>query len=180
MVKKHAKERYIAPKNYIYAALFIIAVALICWYIFSWWNVKTKEKYLNSYLLSTNTLTLEIKDLKEVPTVLNDAPSTYFIYIGYTEDKDEYELEKDLKDIIDKYRINSEIYYINITEEKEESDILNKLNETFSTDKITNTPCILYYEDSTIQDVIVNKNDIFKASDFENLLKEQGYTKEAS
>ena len=126
MVKIPKKERYIAPKNYVYAALFIIAVILICWYIFSWWNVKNTEKYLNSYLLSTNTLTLEIKDLNEADTILHDAPSTYFIYIGYTNDKEEYELEEDLKDIIDKYRINSEIYYIDITKDKEDN-ITSKL-----------------------------------------------------
>ena len=179
MVKKPNKERYIATKNYIYAALFIIAVILICWYIFSWWNVKNKEKYINSYLLSTNTVTLEIKNLKEAPTVLKDAPSTYFVYVGYTNDKEEYELEEDLKNIIDKYRINSEVYYIDVTEEKENSDIIEELNRTFSTDKISNIPCILYYEATELEDVIVNRNGLFKVSDFEDLLKEQGYTKEA-
>ena len=53
------------------------------------------------------------------------------------------------------------------------------MNKTFNTDKITNTPCILYYENNELIDVIVNKKGLFKTSDFEKLLKEQGYTKEA-
>lgn len=179
MVKMPKKERYIPTKNYVYAALFIIAVILICWYIFSWWNVKNTEKYIHSYLLSSNTLTLEIKDLKEASTILRDAPSTYFIYVGYTNDKDEYTLEEQLKEIIDKYRINSEVYYVDVTDEKENSNILTELNKTFNTKEIVNIPCILYYEDSKFVDIIVDKKGLFSVKDFEELLKEQGYTKEA-
>ena len=179
MGEKHKSDKYIATKNYIYAFLFILAVVLICWYIFSWWNVKNTEKYLNSYLLSSNTLTLEIKDLKEAPTVLHDAPSTYFVFIGYTNDEEEHNLEVKLKDVIDKYRINSEIYYIDVTEEKKNNNILDKLNEIFNTNKIINIPCILYYENTELTEVIAKKDSLFEVKDFENLLKEQGYVNEA-
>lgn len=180
MVKKGKSERYIPIKNYIYAGLIIIAIGLLCWYLLSWHKVKTTEKYLNSYLLSTNTLTLEIKNINETATILQDAPSSYFVYIGYTNDKDEYELETKLKKVIDEYRINYEMYYIDITSIKDDKDLNTRLNKAFNTDQIKNTPCILYFKDTVLTDIIDDKSGIFEVEEFENLLKRNDYMKEAS
>lgn len=180
MAKKAKGDRYIPLKNYIYAGLIVIAIILLCWYILSWHNVKTTEKYLNSYLLSTNTLTLEIKNLKEAPTILQDAPSSYFVFIGYTNDKAEYNLEENLKTVIDEYRINSEMYYVNIADIRDDNNLNENLNKAFNTDKINNTPCILYFKDTKLTAIIENKSGIFKASEFEKLLKKYDYMKEAN
>ena len=180
MLKNPKGERYTPLKNYIYAGLIIIAIALLCWYVLSWYNIKKTEKYLNSYLLSTNTLNLEIKGLDAASTILQDAPSSYFVFVGYTGDKDEYELEQGLKVIIDKYRINSEMYYIDITLDKDDKNLNSKLNKVFDTNVINNITCLIYFKDGKVVDIIESKTGIFNSSEFENLLKEQEYMKEAN
>lgn len=180
MNKKKSKNkgnRYIPRKNYIYAALIFIGIILLCWYFVSWHNVKNQDRYSESYLISTNTLALEITNIEEIPEVLKETPSEYFVLINYTGDEKIENLEKDLKEIIDSYGLNDETYYVNVTEAKKDNKLYNDLSTIFDTNKIKNVPCILYYVNGEIKEIIQDKNGLYKAKDFESLLKKQNYDK---
>lgn len=149
----------------------VIGAVLVLLYCYKWHQVRNEEKYLTSYLVSTNTISLEMNEIDEIDSVLLETPSYYFVYISYTKDESVYNLEKKLKPLIDEYDLQNNFYYINVTDIKEnnknyKADIAKKLNVDSS--KINEVPVILYFKDSKLV-----KDSITNAKDFEKLLKDE-------
>ena len=177
MQKKNNSTKYFPLKNYIYGLLIILAIAFLIWYIISWYNIKKTEKLMTSYLVSSSTVTYEIKDLNEIVQVLKESPSEYFVYISHTNDEEVYKLEKKLKKIIDNYSLKDEFYYINTSDYQTDENLYTKLNDTFNTTQIKNTPCILYFKNNQLEEIIYNQNTIFDAEKFTKLLEKYEYEK---
>lgn len=172
--KKTANERYTNPKNYIYAFLILVGGILLVFYIFSWYQVKQEEKYMTSYLLSSKTIESSIQDLDSYNQIKQEFPSSYFIYIGYTSDEEVYDLEKDLKRVIDKYKINDIFYYIDLTElMKNNKNYLEEIKNKLGVKELKNIPAIIYVNEGTISEsnILDGVNDTtLKVEDFEQLL----------
>ena len=100
MASTRNKNKSLSMKNYLVACLLILGIVLVVLYFYKWHQVKEEEKYLNSYLVNTGTVNLEMSDIKEINTVLSETPSYYFVYISYTKEEDVYNLEKELKPLI--------------------------------------------------------------------------------
>ena len=175
MAKKKSKKNIYSLKKTIYIALSIIILILLIWYAYSWYKVKNLEKYYNSYLLNSNTVNLEIKDLNEVVQVLKESPNEYFILISYTGNEEVYKLEKKLKELIDNYNLKDEIYYVNITSIKNDDDLYDKINSTFNTKLINNIPAILYFKNNELVNVINYENTSKVYNELKNTLIENGY-----
>ena len=148
-------------------AAFILAVL----YFYRWHQVSEQEKYLNSYLTSTNTITYEMKDIGEIDTVLSETSSYYFVYIGYTGDEKVYNLEKELKPVIDKYNLHNYFYFINVTDIKDKNknymkDIADKLN--ISSNKISKVPIILFFKDGKLM-----QDGVYTADELKDLIEKQ-------
>ena len=92
-MKKYVKK--LSKKN-IKKILTIIGIILISLYAYQWYNVKKQEKVMESYLIKTNTLTLSIKSLDEYNQIKHEMPNSYFLFIGYRNNYDEYKIEKSL------------------------------------------------------------------------------------
>lgn len=173
-------EKYIPTKNYITALVLVLVVVILTLYFFKWYDVYEENKVASSYLIKSNTITNEIKDLKEVEAVFTEVPDDYFIYISYTNDEKVYEMEKELKDVINKYALNDKFYFINITDIQKEDNYIDKLNETLKLDsqKITKVPTIIYYKNGEVaKDGILTRADdnIINAADLEQFLEEKDY-----
>lgn len=171
-VMKEKKEPItVSRKTVIVICAVLIAILLLALYLYKWRDVKTQESLMNSYLLSTDTVSLEIKNLDEVPQILTEAPNDYFVLITYTGDKETQKLEKGLKEIIDKYKLSDYFYYLNIESMKKEDNYLTRLNNAFNTNKITTTPIILYFKDGKLIDTVTRvDNNPINAGDFQKLL----------
>ena len=117
---KAKKVKNIPVRNYYMVIFIIIAVILLTLYVFKMYEVKKAEKYQESYLITSETVSLEINDLNEINQVFMEAPETYFVYIGYTKDENVYNLEKDLKPVIEEYGLKDVFYYIDATNLKAE------------------------------------------------------------
>jgi len=171
---KKKNERYINPKNYLYAVLILVGGILITLYLFEWYQVKKEEKLMNSYLITSNTIKSSVNDIDSLNQVRQEAPSSYFIYLGYTNDEDVYNLEKDLKRIIDKYNLNDIFYFFNITKLKENKDnYIEEIEDKLDIDDIEKIPAIIYVKDGKIKEsnILDGVNGtILKAEDFEQLL----------
>ncbi len=173
------KEATVPRKVAIIVIVAVIALVLIAVYIYWWVDTKKEERLMNSYLLSSGTISLEIKNLDEVDQILSEAPSEYFILINFTGDEDAYNLEEGLKTIIDNYKLADCFYYLNITNLKEEDNYLARLNTAFNTDKITTTPIILYYQNGSLVDTVKRlDNNYINAGDFQHLLDIYDYEQE--
>lgn len=170
MANAKYKNKSSVSRKYIIYLIIILGVIFIALYVNKWHQVKEQEKYLNSYLVSSNTISLEMTDIKEINSVLSETPSYYFVYIGYTKDKSVYNLEKKLKPLIDEYNLQNNFYFINVTNIKEKnknykSDIATELK--IDDDYIKKVPVILYFRNGSLV------NNAYNAKDFEGLLKEQ-------
>lgn len=151
--------------------LVVLAVILLGVYLYRWYDVKNEEKLMNSYLVSTDTVSLEIKNLDEVNQILTEAPNDYFVLISYTKNKDTYELEQGLKPIIDNYKLGDCFYYLNVENLMKEDNYLARLNTAFNTDKISTVPIIIYYKDGKITDTVTRiDGNTINAGDFQKLL----------
>jgi len=172
--KNNKNERYINPKNYIYALFILVGGILLVLYLFEWYQVKQEEKLMTSYLISSNTIESSVSDLDSLNQIRQEAPSSYFIYIGYTGDEDVYKFEKELKRVIDKYKLNDEFYYLDLTKLKEKNEnYLEEVNNKLEIKELEKVPAIIYVKDgkilnSNILDGV--KDTILKIEDLEQLL----------
>ncbi len=167
-------KKNISLKKYIIAIIICIFSILFVFYIFSWINLFKDKKYSKSYLVSSKTVSLEVNDIAEIENTFSEAPSEYFIFIGFHNDEEIYNLEKSLKKIIDKYKLNDIFYYIDITDLKNEDGYIDKINNVFNLDhKIQSVPTILYFKNrKLVSDGIVTRFDdnMINVGDFEHLL----------
>lgn len=178
MAKKKNKKNNINFKKLFYFILGFLLIIFLIWYIISWKNVKQEEKLMNSYLITSNTLSVEIKDLSETVQVLKESPSEYFVYISYTNDEKIFNFEKKLKKLIDNYNLKDEFYFVNVTNIKDDENFYSEINDTFNTKLINNIPCILHFKNNELKKVIYNKDLNKTYTNFENLLKENKFDKE--
>lgn len=178
MAKKKSKKNNINFKKIFYFILGFLLIIFLIWYIISWKNVKQEEKLMNSYLITSNTLSVEIKDLSETIQVLKESPSEYFVYISYTNDEKIFNFEKKLKKLIDNYNLKDEFYFVNVTNIKDDENFYSEINDTFNTKLISNIPSILHFKNNELKKVIYNKDLNKTYTEFENLLKENEFDKE--
>ncbi len=178
MAKKKSKKNNINFKKIFYFILGFLLIIFLIWYIISWKNVKQEEKLMNSYLITSNTLSVEIKDLSETVQVLKESPSEYFVYISYTNDEKIFNFEKKLKKLIDNYNLKDEFYFVNVTNIKDDENFYSEINDTFNTKLINNIPSILHFKNNELKKVIYNKDLNKTYTEFENLLKENEFDKE--
>ena len=164
------KKREIPQKNYLICGLLFLGLILGTLYAFKWNEVKKQEKLVESYLIKTNTVSLTINTLEELESTLVEVPYDFFIFTGYTGDLDEYNLEVDLKPIIDDYKLADKFYYLNITDTKEEEDFLEDLSDLLDA-KISSIPTIIYVSNDKVSNKITKDDEYLKASDFEKLLE---------
>jgi DNA integrity scanning protein DisA with diadenylate cyclase activity len=178
MVKKKEEKQY-PLKNYIYAVLILIGGILLTLGLFKLYNIKKEEKLSNSYLLSSNTINISIDDLDTLDQIVLEAPSSYFVYISYTGSEQIYRLEKELKKIIDKYKINDIFYYVNVNNYENNKEYLDKIKIAFGVEKLDKIPAIVYIDenDSSKNSIIYGKNEeLLNANELESLLNNNGFT----
>ncbi len=174
MTKEVVIEKKIDSKNYIIALAILLGAILLVLYIFKWYQVKEEEKLMTSYLISSNTVDSSINDLNSLSQIRQEAPSSYFIYLGYTKDEDVYNLEKGLKRLIDKYKLNDIFYYVDLTKLKEsDNNYLETIEKSLDIKDLEQIPAIIYVRNGEILDTNildgVNGTSL-KADDLEELL----------
>lgn len=179
-IKKN--EKYIPTKNYITAIVLILAIVLLSLYFFEWYKVYQEDQVKESYLVKNGTIT-NVVNIEEIETVFVDTPpEDYFVYISYTGDKDIYEMEKELVDVINEYDLNDKFYFINVTDSMEKKNYIDELNASLQLEeqKITKVPTILYVKNGELaKDGILTREDdhIINAGDFAQFLETKEYQK---
>jgi hypothetical protein len=178
-VKKN--ERYIPLKNYVLAAVVVVVMILLTLYGFAWYNVLRENRVSTSYLVKEKIISNEIQSLEEVSDVFSEAPNSYFIYISYTGSEEIYNMEKDLKKVINDYSLNDSVYFLNVTSIKDEKNYIEKINKTLNLEdqKVSSIPTIIYYNEGKAVDIIERKdNNMMNVGDFQKLLDVNRVTKE--
>ncbi len=168
---KNNKSKYVPTKNYIIAGIMLAGVIFLFVYAFMWYDVKNEEKLIQSYLMETNTVSLNISTLEELESVMSENPGEFFIFTGYTLDEEERDLEEDLKPLIDDYNLIDMFYYFDVTELKKDENFIKDLSTLLDID-IDSLPTIVYFsEGSAVNKVDKGDNNHLEADDFEKLLE---------
>lgn len=172
MSKVTKNERFIPIKNYVIALGIVVAAVLLTIYGFAWYNVLKEGKVSQSYLVKEKVISNEIQSLDEVEAIFAEVPDEYFIYISYTGSEEIYNMEKELKKVINKYELNDQIYYLNVTEIKEKDDYIDKINKSLNLEeKVTQVPTIIYIKEGKVVDIIKRSDDnMMNVGDFQKLL----------
>ena len=173
-------ERFIPIKNYIIAALLVVVIIFLTWYGFAWYEVAKENKLSTSYLVKEKIISKEISDLGEAIEVFSEPPSSYYLLISYNGDEDVYNMEKNLESLIKEYSLNDFIYYLNVTNIKDEKNCIAQINTSLSLEdiKVEKIPTIVYFNDGKAIDVITRLDDnIMNNGDFQKLLDKNNITK---
>ncbi len=167
------KKREVPLKNYVIAVLILVAIVVVFIYAKKTYELSVQNKISQSVL---SRLVGEI-NYEETDDVFLDKNADYFIYISYANDKKTYNLEKDLKKVIAKYEIQDNFYYLNVTDEMEKDNFIERLNNKLNANigSTNSLPVILYYQDNKLKSYLSSYNDLFKIKDFENLLLNNNY-----
>ncbi|MGN1370778.1 MAG: DUF6568 family protein [Candidatus Coprovivens sp.] len=178
-VKKN--ERFIPIKNYVLAVVIVVVMILLTLYGFEWYKVLKESKVSTSYLVKEKIISNEIKGLNEVNDVFSEAPDNYYLYISYTGSEEIYNMEKDLKKVINDYSLNDSMYFLNVSNIKDEEDYIDQINKALNLEnkKVKKVPTIIYYNDGKVVDIIERLDDnIMNVGDFEKLLESNRVAKE--
>lgn len=162
-------KKNIPPRNYLIIVILAISIIFGTMYFFEVKEINNKELTDESFLISTSTVSLIINTLEELETTLIESPNNLFIFTGYTDDLNEYNLEEDLKPIIDEYSLKDQFYYLDITELKNEENYFEDISKILGTE-IESYPVIIYIANDEAVNKIYSINEMIKSSDFENLL----------
>ena len=174
MTKIKKNETFIPVKNYILAALIVVVMIGLTWYGFEWYKVIKQEKISTSYLVKNKYISKEITNINEVHTVFSETPDSYFVYISYTGDENIYNMEKTLKKEIIKYNLTDNLYYLNITELKNNKNYIDEINKALKLEdrKITKVPTILYFYEGKLVEMTNPKDGaLMSVSDFQKLIE---------
>ena len=166
-------KRVVPLKNYFIAILILIAIIAVFLYAKRAYEISVQNKISQSVL---SRLVGEI-NYEETDSVLLDTTADYFIYISYASDKKTYNLEKEIKKVISKYEIQDNFYYLNVTDEMEKANFIDKLNAKLNANigSTNSLPVVLYYQDNELKSYLSSYTDLFNIKDLENLLRENGY-----
>lgn len=164
------EKRKIPPQNYLILILIFIAVVIGLLYFFELNQAREDELVSKSFLISSSTTNLIINTLDELESTLNEVPYDFFIFTGYTGSIEEYEIELELKPVIDDYNLYDKFYYLNITDLIEDENFLNDLSNILDTN-ITSVPTIIYVSNDKVANKVTAGDDLLKVSDFIKLLE---------
>lgn len=162
-----------SARNYLIAIALVIITILLTWYGFRWAHLIKENSISSSYLIKQKIISKDINSIDEVVDVLSETPNTYFIFISYTGDEKVYNLEKDLASIIKEYNLDNKMYYLNVTDIKDDDNVYDKINTSLGlTDKkVSQIPTIIYYNNGKVVDIIKRQdNNIMTSGDFRKLL----------
>ena len=131
--------------SYILIFVFII-IGFVEYLVYSGNNVNTSEN--TPYIISSKVLNdSNIIDLEDAKFKLSSLSGDYFIYLNYTSGSAS-NFEKDLKELIDKYSIRNNFYYINLDSVKNEDNKEELVNKYlgYNSNLITKLPTIVYVD----------------------------------
>lgn len=141
-------------KNYIILGIMFIFVLALTLYLKEWSEVYKENKLSNSPLSGK----VEEVKLEELSTVVGEM-NEVIVYIGHTNDREVYNVEKRLfkylkdKDLLDKF------IYVDVTNNKDYQEVLKKVFPKIK-DEIKTSPMLIYNKNDSVTEVINNDNGI--------------------
>lgn len=176
-LNKTNQKRSIPICNYVGAFVILIIIILLGLYALKWYDIKQTEKYRTSYLIDSDSVSLKINNQDELKQVFVEAPESYFIYFGFRNNVEVYQLEKNLKPIIQKYNLKDIFYYVDITDMMNKPDYLDELNRIFKLKKprLKKVPAIIYFDQENYEIIPSKENQKLTKHDLIEILDQHDF-----
>jgi len=146
------------------------------------YTVATKEQ--EAYIVSSGVIdkTMSV-DLSIAKKRFANLRGDYFVYLNYSSSRASITFEREISTLIKEYQLEDKFYYVDIDSLKNDSDIINKINEALGLKEvlINKVPTIYYVNADGILRIenIITRNDdnYITVGDFQNLLDINNYEK---
>lgn len=174
---KKQKEYQEMYKRYCLATTIIVGTILITYLCYLLFIDITDKIYSTSYLEKNNL----VKETININNYNISNNGDYFIYISYRGQKDIYNLEKNLKELIKKYNLQDKYYYIDVTDKLGNKELLQEINTALKLEdfQVKQVPTIIYFNknNEVLRNNIITRedNNLIEAADFQKLLDIIGY-----
>lgn len=166
MPKIKNSERLRKIINYCLLMVLIILLALLGLKMY-----KARQNYI--YTTSPLEKVVNTMSLDDLDSATTELAGDSFVYVTYTESKDVYTFEKQLKRTIVNNNLQNNFYLLDATDLKLEDNYLKELNKKFDLKEntIKALPVLLYYKDGKIVKVLTStKKDMINNDAVLNLL----------
>lgn len=151
----------VPKKNYIILILMFIVVLLLTLYVKKWSEVYKENKLSNSPLSGK----VEEVKLDELSTVVGEM-NEVIVYIGHTNDKNVYSVEKRLLKYIEDKDILDKFIYVDVTDDKDYIEVLKEVFPKIK-DEIKTSPMLIYNKNDSITEIINNDNGLIHTYNLE-------------
>lgn len=145
------EKKKILLRNYLIVAVMIVAVIGLGFLI-----TNINKNYQNNKIKTSPLIKIVKKhDYSELNTIINTNDKNEFIYFSYTNDKDVYELDQKIKKIIENNKLKDQFIYFDLSKQNNIA-LINELNTilNLTNDEIISLPCLVYFRDNKLMDVI--------------------------
>ncbi|MCI8498102.1 MAG: hypothetical protein HFG33_01700 [Bacilli bacterium] len=157
-------------RKYINCALLMVAIILVAVIATRGYNAYKEYKLGESVFIKMGG-NLQYKDIDSATIEL---PTDGFILISYTKNEEVKGLESDLKKAIVNNELQSNFYYLDVTDMMLEEGFIDSLNEKFKLEDrhmIDSVPALLYYRDGKFMTSLSStKEKMLNVDDFNKLL----------
>ncbi len=149
--KKKDEERKISSKNYVILVIILVSTVLLGFYLFN----SFKESDVNTSLMDNYIKLINYTEIKDYVTENRDV----VIYSSVLKDKKIRNFEKNFRHVINKYELEDQIVYLNLTDLTLEERV--ELSNTYNLDgkTIVDVPCLLIFKDGNLIDIYALKDN---------------------
>lgn len=158
------------------SGLLIILLCLISG-TYTLYKYENVYKYENSYLVTSKTIKQDrVVSYNNAKEYFSGLTGDYYIYIGYNDNKDVYNLEKKLRTVIKNYNLEDKFYYININNLKNDSNVVEEVNAYlgYRDARVSQVPTIIYVNKNNvvkIENIVArDDNNLMTVGDFQKIL----------
>lgn len=164
-----SKTKNIPKKNYIILGIMTIVIVLLTFYINAW--MKTYKE--NKLSVSPFDGVIEEVNINEINVTLSEM-NEVVLYVGFTNDKKLYDMEKRLVKYIKNHDLVDKFIYVNINDYKDNGQYIDILKQTFvEIEKdIVEAPMLVYVKNGKAEKVINSKNGVIDTYDITSLNEE--------
>ena len=181
MAKSKAMKKYEEEfKKYAFVVTVLISIFLLSYFAYATYKNFMNDQISKSYLVNKKLVKKQY-NVEEDLSELKNLSGERFIYISYTDNKDIYNLEKDLKDLIKEYDLSDKFYYVNINSIKNDDNVINAINNLLEIEEglITKVPTIIYVNKNNeiLRNNVITRLDdnLMEKGDFQKLLDINGF-----
>ena len=145
------EEKRIVPlKNYVILGIIIVVTLLLLHYFYMWFDAYNETK-LNRPILDKY---MEVINYNELDNYLIENPNT-IIYVSVLEDSEIRNFEKKLKELFKNGEIQSDILYLDITEDIKNTKIKNEIRNKYSINSVSilDVPAIMVVDNGEVKSI---------------------------